>query len=233
MIHGAVRSVFTQVFLAVLVGAVAGCEQTPTGGGAPAGKSGSSSSGVPSVLPKAATRPAAPPDVVIDLEPGELDGQTFRHRKLGLEMTFPAGWTVTLGVRDPKVPRALPLVMASERPPGAPGLFNRSVTLSVVTLKEVPAMPSAASYIEGLRNSLPLTGMQYSFDKVEPEDKLGEYVFASLPARLTINRNVVMQRYLARRIGDYMIEICASFENRGAYEDLKKEVLDTIKLGAP
>ncbi|MEP0846875.1 MAG: hypothetical protein HRF50_08650 [Phycisphaerae bacterium] len=233
MIQAAVRRAFAQVILAVLVGAVTGCEKTPTGGSAPAGKSGSSGPSIPSALPKAATRPAAPPDVLIDLEPGELDGRTFRHKKLGLEMTFPEGWTVTLGVRDPKIPRALPLVLASERPPGTPGLFNRSVTLNVVTLKELPAAPSAPSYIEGLRNSLPLTGMQYSFDKVEPEHKLGEYVFAAVPARLTINRNVVMQRYLARRVGDYMVEICASFENRAAYDELKKQVLDTLKLGAP
>lgn len=210
--------------------AVTACERTPQGDS----PSGTAAPAVPRDLPRPA-EPAAPPaEVKIDVGPGELDGSKFRHVKLGFSITFPESWHLNAEVEPPAAtdPRTQPLLFASEQPPGKTALFNRSVVIAVRTTEGMPQM-TRATYLEQLKAQLPLSGMPFEFDPVELDIKLGEAEFAALPVRADFGGGTVLQRYLVTKVDHYLIELCVSYENRAAYNAMKREILDTMRLEKP
>ncbi len=223
-----VARIWSAAVVAVVGIVLVGCER-------PAGESaGGRQSGSTADAPRPARAPASVPTsvpvVVNDIGPGTLDGTAYRHEKLGLKIDFPEGWYVELGKLDASNPRTQVLVQAAERPPGSPGLFNRSVVVTASTVAQLPAPMGPAAYLEMLRVNLPLTGVAYDFDRTSPAVTLGGREFAALQGRMHMGQARAHQRYLARRVGDNIVTICTSCENRGGFDQLAELFLNKLEI---
>lgn len=197
--------------------------------------------------------PAPGARVLGEIGAGSVSQQTYTNDYFGLKITFPDEWYIqsreefdelsqtgaeaitgsdkNLKVAvDAALAMTLNLVSAFEHPPGTPGLFNSNIGVVAERVKHLPGIKSGAEYLEITKQMLANAPLNYQFDAIEPNQKIGSLPAHCLPTHLQVGPQLVRQRYYAARHRDYVLVIITSY---GTDEQLKKieEILSQVLAG--
>jgi hypothetical protein len=165
--------------------------------------------------------------------PGTIEDRVWRNGDLGLQLTFPDGWSIQDDAQKKRLmdagaevvsgddeqlsaeiaagtKRTINLFSVFERPVGSTLTFNPSIIGIAENLRLAPEVQTPEDYFREAKKLLARSPVEVEYPRAPDTQPLGGQEFSVLYASLKPGAETAQQRYFARRFDDHMVLVIAS-----------------------